>query len=210
MKNKEVAVSKRISAYLIDILVVFVLISLISEIRFINPTYDKYIETYGKYNQILEDYSNKKIDINEYNKLYNEVYYEVSKYGVSYNIIIIVVMILYFGLFQYCTKGQTIGKKLMRIRVVNNSDNGKVSFIKYILRIIPVYYLYIGSLLPLIINSILIYVLNYNNYLNVTLIVSYIFLGMAIGSFIVLNIKKDKRGLHDLIANTKVIYEERA
>ena len=53
--------SKRISAYLIDILFLFVLISLITEIKFINPYYDKYIETYESYNEILEQYSNEEI-----------------------------------------------------------------------------------------------------------------------------------------------------
>ena len=39
------SLNKRIIAYLLDIVLIYVLISLIIGIRFINPNYDKYIES---------------------------------------------------------------------------------------------------------------------------------------------------------------------
>ena len=42
-------VSKRISAFLIDILFLFIVINLIMSIKFINPYYDKYVESYENY-----------------------------------------------------------------------------------------------------------------------------------------------------------------
>jgi len=206
-KNTDVATtSKRISAYLIDIFFIFILIGLISEIRFINPQYDEYTKAYENYNQIVEDYTNELITAEEFNDLYNENYYHVSKYSLSYNIVIIVVIILYFGVFQKYNNGQTIGKKLMKIRVVGNEES--VGLMKYILRTLPIYFVYIGGILPVIINSVLVFILNENNYINISMIVSYIFLMISIISFVMIRFRQDRRGLHDLLANTKVIYEE--
>jgi len=198
--------SKRISAYLIDILFLFVLISLITEIKFINPYYDKYIETYESYNEILEQYSNEEITEAEFNKLYIINYYNVTKYSISYNIIIIVVIFLYFVVFQKFNNGQTLGKKLMKIKIENNNEEKNVSLLKYFIRILQMYFIYVGGLIPLIINSILVFILNENNYMNVTMIISYAFLIISIVSFVMINIRKDERGIQDLLANTKVIY----
>lgn len=204
-----VAISKRISAYLIDILIVFVIFSLTSEIKFINPNYDKYIETYELYSEIVDDYTHGLITEDEMIKLNSENYYYICKYSLSYNIVIVLGLVLYFGVFQKYNNGQTVGKKLMKIKVVCNSTNENPSMIKYILRIVPMYYIYIGGMIPLIINTILLYVLNKNNYMNITNTISCIFLLVSFVSFIMINIRKDKRGLQDLISNTNVIYEER-
>lgn len=201
--------SKRISAYLIDILFIFIVIGLISEIKFINPYYDKYIESYETYNEILEDYTNEEITEKEFTNLYNENYYLVSKYSVSYNIVIVVAILLYFGVFQKFNKGQTIGKKIMRIRVVSNTDNEDVSLLRYLIRTLPMYYIYIGGLIPLAINTILVFILNDNNFMNITMVVSYLFLFVAILSFVFICIRKDERGLQDIIAKTKVEYIEK-
>lgn len=197
--------SKRISAYLIDILFVFIVIGLISEIKIINPNYDKYIETYENYSEILNSYTNDEITEKEFNELYNENYYLVSKYSVSYNIIIILVIVLYFAVFQKYNNGQTLGKKFMKIRITS-STNEKVGLFSYIVRILPMYYIYIGGVIPLIINSILVYCLNENIFINITTIISYLFLLVSIISFVFICVRKDERGIHDILANTKVEY----
>lgn len=210
MDNKNNSIlSKRISAYLIDILFVFVVVGLISQIKFINPQYDKYVESYEKYNKILENFTNDEITEDEFNKEYSENYYLVSKYSISYNIIIVLSIILYFGVFQRYNNGQTIGKKLMKIKIVSNNENDKVSLFQYLLRTLPMYYVYIGGVIPLLINSGLVFIINKNNYMNITMIVSYMFLILSIISFVLIVKRKDKRGIQDLIANTKVEYIEK-
>ena len=84
-----------------------------------------------------------------------KAYYYISKYSISYNIVIIVGILLYFGVFQKYCNGQTIGKKLMKIKVVDNNTNENPNIWKHLLRTIPMYYIYIGGLIPLIINTIL-------------------------------------------------------
>lgn len=209
MEDNKRIFSKRISAYLIDILFIFLVIGLISEIKFINPYYDKYIESYKNYSNILEEYTNGTITEEEFNNKYNDSYYLVNKYSVSYNIVIIVCIVLYYGVFQKYNNGQTIGKKLMKVRVVDNDTDKNISLINSLIRLLPMYYIYIGGLIPLIINSILIVVIGKNSFMNVSLIVSYIFLIISIVSFIFIFIRKDNRGIHDIIAKTKVIYVEK-
>lgn len=198
--------SKRISAYFIDILFIFLFISLVNEIRFINPTFDKYIEAYSTYNEVLEDYMAENINDKEFNKLYSDSYYQICKYGISYNIVIIITILLYFGVFQKYNNGQTLGKKVMKIRVVTN-DEENVNLRNSLLRTILMYYVYIGGIIPLIINSILVYFLTVNNYMNITLVVNYIFLTISILSNVLLSVREDKRGLHDMLSGTKVIYD---
>lgn len=206
MEDNKRIFSKRVSAYLIDILFVFLVISLISEIKFINPYYDKYISAYENYSNILEDYTNGDINEEEFTNLYNVSYYEVSKYSVSYNIVIIFCIIMYYGVFQKYNNGQTIGKKLMKIKVVDNNTEENISLVNSLIRLIPMYYIYIGGLLPLIINSILVFIGGKNSFMTVSLIVSYIFLIVSIVSFVFILVRKDKRGLHDILSNSKVIY----
>ena len=199
-------ISKRISAYLIDILFLFVVINLITGIKFINPNYDKYIESYENYSKLIEDYDNEKITEEEFNKLYSVNYYEVTKYSIAYTIVIVLSLILYFVVFQKFNNGQTLGKKFMKIKVVDKDTEENTSLLKYLLRSLPIYFIYIGGILPLIINTILVFVLNANNYMAITTFISYGFLILTIVTLIMLNVRKDERGLHDLIANSKVIY----
>ena len=206
MNKEDVPVLKRVSAYMLDILIVFVLFSLISNIKFINPYYDKYLESYENYTETLEEFNEGNIEDNDLIKINQENYYYISKYSISYNIVIIVGLILYFGLFQKCCNGQTIGKKVMKIKIVD-LDGKNPSFLKHVLRIIPMYYVYIGSLLPLIINSILVFIIGKGHYMLVSNIISYVFLTISLVSFIMINIRKDKRGLPDLFAKTKVVFE---
>ena len=91
---------------------------------------DEFIEQYGKYKAKI---SNKYID--ELNEEVNEISYEMNKSGYVYLIGDIVVIILYFGVFNYVYKGQTLGKKLMNIQIISNKDK-PLRISNYIIRCI--------------------------------------------------------------------------
>jgi uncharacterized RDD family membrane protein YckC len=202
----EVKLSKRISAYFLDILLIYLFISLITSIKVINPYYDKYTEETEKYTELMKLYTDKEIDEKEFLKESREVVYYLSKYSVSSNIVIAVVIVAYFGLFQKFNKGQTLGKKIMRIKVTSNDDK-ELSLLSYLLRLLASYHVFIGNIIVLIANSVLINYLDVNKYYNANMIVTYVFFGIAIISFVMILIREDKRGLHDVISNTKVINE---
>ena len=53
--------TKRFTAYVLDVVLVYFFIVLVSNIRFINPTYNKLLEVTETYNETVEAYENDKI-----------------------------------------------------------------------------------------------------------------------------------------------------
>ncbi len=206
-KDNNVKLGKRISAYILDILIASLIFSLVTLVRFINPNYDKYLEASNKYNEVLQEYYDGKMTADEMVKNNTENYYLVSKYGISYSISAFVILFGYFVLFPVFTKGQTIGKKIMKIKIVSN-NNQNLNLGNYLLRSLPIYYLTIGSLIPFILNTILIFILSSNTYLIANSVITYTFMAIYMVSVILILIRKDKRGLHEVISNTKVVNEE--
>lgn len=153
-----------------------------------------------------EDYDkiNKKID-KLYNNTYKEIYYKMEKNSIIYNVIYLVVVILYFVGFNKYTNGQTLGKKLMRLKVVNNNDSNKdVPVWSYIVRLIILYQpiLYITKLIgvSLMDKSMYYTVTNYaytfQSYLEMIVIAT-------------MSIRIDGRGLQDMLAKTRVVLYDR-
>ena len=194
---------KRFCAYFLDFTFISFFITLVSQIKFLNPHYDDFYEASDKYAEvyknIIEGNNITEIDSQEIQNLL----YKIQKYGINISIIEIVCLILYYGGFQAWNKGQTLGKKIMRLKVVDNNTNEKASFFQLTLRSIILYNVY-GE----IINVILLNILNQKAYIvtnsilgTITSIIFYI-------SIVMILMRKDKRGLHDVISNTKVIQIE--
>lgn len=188
----------RLVAYIIDIMLVSIVCTGILMVIPENKNYDKYMK---EYEQIQTDFIEEKIDSEEYLNKSMDVVYDIDYSNVFSMITEVVLIILYFIVFQFYNKGQTFGKKLMKLRVVSTKgDNLTLNQIAY---------------RALIINSILI---------NILILGSLLFLGrdyyyyaslvlQVIGSIIIvvtlmmIFFRKDGRGLHDVIAGTKVIQE---
>ena len=153
-----------------------------------------------------EDYDkiNKKID-KLYNNTYKENYYKMEKNSIIYNVIYLVVVILYFVGFNKYTNGQTLGKKLMRLKIVNNNDSNKdVPLWSYIVRLIILYQpiLYITKLIGVSLMDISMYytvtnyVYTFQSYLEMIVIAT-------------MSIRIDGRGLQDMLAKTRVVLYDR-
>lgn len=204
-KMETVKTSKRITAFLLDILLVFFLASLITSIHFINPYYKKYEDAFKKYSEVTNNYLAEKINEDEFLKLNYVNYYNVSRFSVPYNIAIAVILILYFVVFQKFNNGQTMGKQIMKIKIINNNDDKDVSLLKYLLRSLPIYYISIGAIIPLLLNSLMLLFIKGKVFYIVSACINYTFAIIGIVTLVVMLTRKDKRGLHDLIAGTKVI-----
>ena len=192
---------KRICAYLLDVFLIYVFLTLLVNIRYLNPYYEKYNESYTRYNEIVEKYYNKEISFEEMQEQNMDNYYDINRYSISNNIEIVLVLFLYFVIFQKYNNGQTLGKKIMKIKVVG--DN-KTSIWRYLLRMLPMYFILVGGIIPLIINSSLILLLSKEIYLKISQVVTYVFLGIGIIDFVMITMNKDKKGLHDIISKTTV------
>ncbi len=192
---------KRICAYLLDVFLIYVFLTLLVNIRYLNPYYEKYNESYTRYNEIVEKYYNKEISFEEMQEQNMDNYYDINRYSISNNIEIVVLLFLYFVMFQKYNNGQTLGKKIMKIKVVG--DN-KTNIWRYLLRMLPMYFILVGGIIPLIINSSLILLLSKEIYLKISQVVTYVFLGIGIIDFVMITMNKDKKGLHDIISKTTV------
>ena len=214
---------KRLVAYVIDITLVSIVSTVITSNSYINKDYNKYVTTYEEYNVFYEEYTdsieelqenleNEKITQDEYDtklEKLNETYddknisynYKRIKFSVISTTIRILVRLLYFVVVQYYFNGQTLGKRVMKLRVVSNNGK-KLNIFNYFLRS-----LILNGVLLNTLNIIFVLILSKNSFLiynQIVYIINY-FLEMSIIAMIVF--EKNNRGLHDYVANTKVIVE---
>lgn len=189
---------KRAFAYIIDLMIVVFIIGLFTNIEALNPNYEKYEQAFESYKALIAESENT--NNSQTVKQATNVMYDLNKYSVSTSIINVVVMVLYFGLFQYYNKGQTIGKKLMKIKVVSN-DGKKLKLSQVIIRM-----LIINSVLTSVILICLISFASKGLYISISKYINMIDATLVSASIIMIMFKNDGRGLHDLLANTKVVY----
>lgn len=189
---------KRACAYLIDLMLVLIISSLFTGIEALNPNADKYEETYDKYKTIISNTT----DINTINnKEIMDVTYDMSKYGLSVSVINLVVTFLYFVVFQYMNNGKTVGKMLMKIKVVSK-DRKKLKFDQILLRAII-----INSILSSLILVIVLAFASKSVYLSSSRYIQFVDMTLVFASIIMILFKADGRGLHDIIGRTEVIYD---
>ena len=111
---------QRLAAFILDVFIVSMVASLISY-----PFLD--LDSINKLNesstQVVEDYMTQKISINEYTSDSISISYEMARKQGVLSLITIFLNILYFVVFQVKNNGQTIGKKLLRIKVSSQDGN---------------------------------------------------------------------------------------
>lgn len=190
---------ERLGAYLIDMIIISFIFSIIS-LGFGNYTSDTEKQMQELDNKLIAS----EITPEEYLEEYKVVLYDYQKENVLQSGISVALTIAYYVVFQYMNKGQTIGKKVLKIRIVDKDNKKPISILKGLLRSFIVF-----SILSGILCIAFLYIFNSNNYFN-----SYMILLLLEGIFTLTTImfvlyKKDSRGLHDMMANTMVIKESR-
>lgn len=189
---------KRLGAFLIDSFILSFIITLIS-MGFNKNTNDINKEI----NELLEQYQSGEVTIEEYADKVISLNYELQKSSLSSNVLNITFYVGYFMIFGYLNKGQTIGKKICKIKVVNSSgDNPSIWNI-------VVRSLFIYGLFTLLFSAIFVNVLNDKVFTTGYFIITYIDSIIMIICFFMVLYKKDGRGLHDIIARTNVVEEVR-
>ena len=190
---------ERLGAYLLDTIIISFIFSIIC-LGF--GSYESSSE------KLMQELDNQLIEgiitPEEYLEEYTDVLYDYQKENVLQSGISVALTIAYFVVFQYMNKGQTMGKKLLKIKVVDKDTKEPISILKGLLRSFIVLSILSGTLMIL-----LLYILNRSNYF-----ISYSALLSLEGIFTLTTIilvlyKNDGRGLHDMMANTIVIKESR-
>ena len=187
---------QRLLAYLIDIMIVSFISTLLSYPFYDNSSVEKLNNSSM---EIVEKYIDKEISAQTYIVESMDISYQIAKKTGAVSLITLFLCVLYFICFQFYKKGQTIGKYLMRIKIVSNDDS-QLNINNYIYR-------------SLIINSILVDIIvlcfviftNSEIYFYGTATFEMIKYAIIVVSALMVMFRKDSRGLHDIIADTKVV-----
>lgn len=198
LKNDKPYFFPRLVAYIIDVTLVSIVCSGILFLFPKNENYSKYLK---EYQEVQTNFIDNKIEADEYIHKVADITYDIDYSNVLSMIVEVVLLILYFIVFQFYNKGQTFGKKLMKLRVVNNNGN------ELTLNQVTCRALIIDSIL---INLFMIAALlfsgrNYYYYASLSLqILSGIIIFVTL---MMIFFRKDGRGIHDVVTGTKVIQE---
>lgn len=187
---------KRLGAFIIDTMILSVIFSLIT-MGFNTDTSNINKE----FTTMLEQYENSEITIEEYSDKVTTLNYELQKSSIMVNTVNVVLYVGYFIVFGYLNKGQTLGKKICKIKVVNK-DNGRPSIWNMIVRSLFIY-----GVFTLLFSVIFVNILNNKIFTYGYTIITYIEAIFMIICFFMVLYKKDGKGLHDIMAKTYVIEE---
>ena len=169
---------KRIFAYLIDYFIIMIVLMGITASVNVGSDLTKEI------NDVMNDYK------------------ELTKRKLPVNVATSVVFIGYYIIFAYFNKGQTLGKKLLKIKVVNDKGE-RPSIWNMVIRGLLIY-----GIVTTLYSTISINFLDMEKFNYSVSVISAIESMIIIVSILMMLYKKDGRGLHDIIAKTNVIREE--
>ncbi len=193
---------QRLFAYFIDYLIISVVFSLFA-LSFnttkltsindeINNTMNEIVNISSEEEQNLDDLNNKLIDLQ----------YEYQQESKLASGISLLITFAYFTVFQFLNKGQTIGKKLLKIKVVNKEEK-EPSFVTMFLRTFIV-----QGILTTGLSLIGIFVLNKELYMETYFILNSLMSIFVVVCALMVLYRKDRRGLHDMMAGSLVVKED--
>lgn len=195
-KNEKALFIHRLGAFIIDIFLVSCITSLISY-----PFLDS--KSINKLNnsttELIEKYTNGEINIETYTDEVKSVTYELAKKQGASSLITITLTILYFVVYQYKRQGQTIGKQLLKIKVVSSNDE-KLTTNNYVIRS-----LIINSVLVDLISLTFVIFGDVNTYFYSTAICGLVKYVLLLTCAFMVMWSKSGIGLHDKLAHTMVV-----
>jgi len=191
--------TKRCGAHIIDVIIVFLISALITS--FI-PVSQKAETISENIIDLSTGVSENKIALEKYNDELQNLNYELIKETVIVSLANIVVYLLYFVVYPVYNNGQTFGKKLFKLKIINK-NNEPLNMNNLLVRTLILHKIAINlislTLILIISKSSFIFI---NNILNCF---QYLIFGIIL-FMIILN--KNGRGLHDVLSNTIVVNEE--
>lgn len=194
-----VTFGRRFTSYIIDFIVIMFALNIIG---LIIPDSKNVTELNKQLTEISNKYvENGNITPKEMEKYIEEssaLSYRIDKENFIFSIIGITVYILYFVVFQYKNGGQTLGKKLMKIKV--EKESGELGINDFIFRSFI-----INSLLYNMIVLILLFTTKDAAYVYGIGILGFIQFVIMIVSSLMIAFRKDKKALQDIVTKTKVV-----
>lgn len=198
MNNNSISASfiERFLAYIIDFIVVFFIASLIS-LPFVDR--EALIKINNDINDVSEQAVNGNIDVKTYNVESSVLLLEYGKISGTVVFITTIIKIIYFIIFQFYNSGQTIGKKIFKIKVISN--DGDLTMNALIFRS-----LFINFILLYMVQLILVsFVKNPVQYLSLFGLFEWIYIILLMIDVFMILFGKNKKGLHDFVTNSNVV-----
>lgn len=188
---------KRLVAYILDAIIVSLIFSFLT--MFIKES-NNLINLNNQLNTISENFINKTITMKEYFNQYSSIEYLVNKEMFLQNLFSLILMIGYFVILPYYYNGQTIGKKMMKIKIVKEDD-------KLTINDLALRSLLANGIAMTFIELALIFLIKDTAYFIAISILSFIQFLLVITSIFMILYRKDKKALHDIVCKTLVVDE---
>lgn len=192
---------KRLPAYIIDMIVITIIINLFGLV------FPKWVELEHKSQEQMNSIFTKQTDNGEqltdedFDIIVADAAKTVQKYDkeiIIYRGLEVMIIFGYFIILPLCMNGQTLGKKLFKIRVKGTDD--KLTYTKLIIRT-----LLITDLGVLVLTCMLVYILPAMSYFAIKNTLEFAELVILIISFVKIVRNEKHMGLHDIIAKTEVV-----
>lgn len=182
---------KRLMAYLIDIILIIMILLAIDKIV---PISNKQYEIGKSMNILNENILNKEINFSTYFDEYSKLIYEYDKERILFNIISIIITTIYFVIIPFFTK-KTIGQLITKLKITSKKE---VTIIRLLIRNMIINgLLYSICLIPLLI-------FKNNTYYILNIILGIIQILLVIISIFMVIYRRDMRGLHDILSETRI------
>lgn len=192
---------QRFLAYVIDMILIILIVNIIGsafnqkQLKELDKELNDKLNTVESVEQFYDDSSEELL-----NEL-ADIQYRIDKASAPITAVNIIISIGYFIIFQYMNNGQTLGKKLFKIKV-QSEEKEKLSLMQ-----ITVRSLLINVIAFNFINVLAVVFLSKDLYLAVNSIVTFGQWIIFIASVLLILYNKDKNGVHDMLAKTKVVNE---
>lgn len=192
---------KRLPAYIIDMLVITIIINLFGLV------FPKWVELEHKSQEqinsifVKQTDSDKELTDEEFDIIVSEAAKTVQKYDkeiIIYRGLEVMIIFGYFVILPLCMNGQTLGKKLFKIKVKGMDKD--LTYKHLIIRT-----LLITDLGVLVLTCMLVYVLPTMSYFAIKNTLEFAELVILIVSFVKIVRNEKHLGLHDIIAKTEVV-----
>ena len=149
--------------------------------------------------KLMDKYQKEEITREEFTEEYNILNYFITKENAPTSIILCAVSLIYYVILCYFCHGITLGKYLMKLRIVGNKEK-ELNMINYLIRS-----LLVNLILSNIVSVVFVLTMNQTTFINVYPVISNILTIFLLVTVIVMMYRNDGRGLHDILASTKVI-----
>ena len=187
----KVSFKKRLFAYLIDFVLLTTIVTIINCVL---PTTTKQVEINKELDSLQQDLLDGEIDNKQYFDGYKKLLPELDKSNMAINVCNLVFILGYFIIIPVVNNGQTLGKKILKIKI--EKIDGNLTIRDMVIT---------TSLLQLMISSTLVYIVNNDIYYNLSIFVSLLQILLVIITSFMIIYRKDEKGVQDLITGTQVI-----